>query len=115
MITQIFYDELVSDMANQEEENDGDTIMEDVEFPKIRRFNEVEGTDRDLRGLFANYDTNVPIDFQNLERELNQNHGKHFKQKTSNCLVWSIQWILKKLSGTTEPTITKKALYSPKQ
>ena len=61
--------------------------MEDVEFPRVRRFNldkfldQFAETDRDLRVLFVNYSTNVPLDFKNLEREINQNAGRNFKQK----------------------------------
>ena len=48
--------------------------MEDAEFPKIRRFtldkfvDDFEGTDKDLKALFVNYDTNIPKDLRNLER-----------------------------------------------
>ena len=51
--------------------------MEDAEFPKVRRFilekfiDEFDGIDKDVKALFVNYDTNVPIDFKNLEREIN--------------------------------------------
>ena len=81
--------------------------MEDVDFPRVRRFNldkfldQFDGTDRDLRALFVNYDTNVRIDFKNLKRETNQNAGRNFKQKELNCLEWSILCILKKLLKIT--------------
>ena len=61
--------------------------MEDAEFPKIRGFkldkflDQFDGTDRDIKTLFVNYDTNIPIGFRNLEREINQNVGKFFKQQ----------------------------------
>ena len=60
--------------------------MEDAEFLKIRRskldkFMDVfEGTDKDLKALFVNYDTNVSIDFKNLEREIIQNAGRNFRK-----------------------------------
>ena len=61
--------------------------MEDAEFPRVGRFtldkflDQFDETDSDLRVLFVNYDTNVPLDFKNLEREINQNAGRNFKQK----------------------------------
>ena len=39
------------------------------------------GTDRDMNALFVNYDTSIPVDFKNLERENNQNAGRNFKPK----------------------------------
>ena len=45
----------VSGKADDEEEKDGDTVMEDAEFPKIRGFkldkflDQFDGTDRDIK------------------------------------------------------------------
>ena len=41
---------------------------------------EFDGTDRDWKALFVNYDTNIPINFKNLESDINQNAGRNFKQ-----------------------------------
>ena len=39
---------------------------------------EFEGTDKDLKTLFVNYDTNIPVDFKNLARKINQHAGRNF-------------------------------------
>ena len=73
---------LVSEKVDDEEEKDGDSVIVDVEFPRVRRFKlnkflgQFEGTERDLKALFVNYDKkNTSVDFKNLEREVNQNAG----------------------------------------
>ena len=34
-----------------------------------------------MKALFVTYDTNKPVDFKNLEREINQNAGRNFRPK----------------------------------
>ena len=61
------------------EVNDEDTEMEEAGFPRIRRtkvgkfVDEFDETNKELNALFVNYDTTVPIAFQNLKREINKN------------------------------------------
>ena len=53
--------------------------MEKVEFTKIRRTNlhkfidAFDGVDKELDSLFVNYDTSIPVDFNNLEQDIHQN------------------------------------------
>ena len=83
--------------------------MDDVELPRIRRskldkfLDQFEGTEKDLRALLVNYDTNIPVDFNNIERERHKKKLEEISdQRKSNCLDWSTPCILRKLIETTE-------------
>ena len=60
--------------------------MEKVEFTKIRRTNlhkfidAFDGVDKELDSLFVNYDTSIPVDFNNLKQQINQNAGRNFRK-----------------------------------
>ena len=82
--------------------------MKDEEFPRVRRsmhgkfLDEFEGTKRDLKVLFVNNDTNIYVDFKNLEREISQNTGRNFRQKGVKLFGMEYTMHPQKLFGTTE-------------
>ena len=77
----------VSRKIRDEEEKDGVIVMEDTEFPKVRRttlakfMDEFEKTDIDMKALSVNNATIVTVDFKNLEREINQKCWKKLQSK----------------------------------